>query len=424
MENSRLQKSIHALLQCSSLSELIAEAGRFMRNPIILGDLSLHVPAISEDESISDPRWHNICAERMIPMNLVNIDRYRTALYTAAPELSTDGTGLLIMRGAVAHEGKLIGYLLSPCYHGAPSQEEMDLFQLLTDLCSLRMQKEMHYAEYPENMTEYFISDLLNGALTDEQRIRDRCARFGWKLRLPYRVLTIRGRSDSEMRQGDGYLSQSRRCELLRERFPDATVFLYGEQIKFIVGTQDESTRDRLTLQEIAEFLDANGLLAGVSQPGRNFRSLAARHRQAMKALEMGVLLHGGGPLFDYDRYAIYHALELCSGGTDLRELCHAAVLKLERYDRLNGTALMGTLHAYLSSDKNVSEAASALYIHRNTLTKRLEKINDIIRVDLDDRETVFHLLFSFRALEYYGATQMRSTFEQWVEKMPTLRHL
>lgn len=55
---------------------------------------------------------------------------------------------------------------------------------------------------------------------------------------------------------------------------------------------------------------------------------------------------------------------------------------------------------------------------------KRLERIDDPIRVDLDDRETVFHLLFPFRVIESCGAAQMRSSFESWVEKMPALRHL
>lgn len=136
-----------------------------------------------------------------------------------------------------------------------------------------------------------------------------------------------------------------------------------------------------------------------------------------------GVTVPSSAPLYTYDSYSVYHALEFCAQRIDLRELCHAAVLKLERYDRKNGTAYMGTLHAYLATGKNVSEAAEALYIHRNTLAKRIEKMNDIITVDLDDRETVFHLLFSLRIMEYYGATQMRSTYEAWLEKMPTLRH-
>lgn len=177
-------------------------------------------------------------------------------------------------------------------------------------------------------------------------------------------------------------------------------------------------------LQQIEEFLWENGLVAGVSQPGRELSMLAARNRQAMKAMEMGLLLRGDGPMYYYDSYSVYHSLELAAEQIDLRELCHAAVLKLEQYDRRHGTGLMGTLHAYLASGKNASEAAAVLYIHRNTLAKRLEKISDLIPVDLDDRETVFHLLFSFRVIEYYGATQMRASFEDWVDRVPILRHL
>ena len=423
MPKPKLNDILHALLGCRDAEQMILTAGRSVKNPLVLGDLSLHILGITPDDTIADPRWIDLFTQRMIPMNIVNISLYRTALRTQAPVLSTDGTGLPVVRCAVAQEGKLIGYLLSPCYHGTPSQEELDIIRMLADLCSLRMQKEMHYAEYPEDMIEYFISDLLNGTITDEQQIRDRCSYFGWRLKMPYRILSIRGSDPGEMECGAGYLRQTKRCDALRAAFPAATVFLYGEQIKFITGVEDESTRDQLMLYRIAETLKKHGLAAGVSQPGRNFRSLAARHRQAMKAIQMGMLLKGSGPLYYYDSYAVYHALEMCSAGIDLLQLCHAAVLKLERYDRKNGTAYMGTLHAYLAAGQNISEAAEVLYIHRNTLAKRLDKMNDIITVDLNDRETVFHLLFSLRVIEYYGATQMRSTYEDWLQKMPTLQH-
>ncbi len=142
-----------------------------------------------------------------------------------------------------------------------------------------------------------------------------------------------------------------------------------------------------------------------------------------MKALQMGTLLLAAGPLYRYDRYSIYHALEVCGERIDLLELCHEAVLTLERYDRKNGTPYLGTLHAYLESGMNAREAAKALYIHRNTLAKRLEKMGDLITVDLDDRETVFHLLFSLRVIEYYGAAHVRRAYERWVKRMPILRH-
>lgn len=422
MDNT-LQENIHALMNCRSLSALLETARLFLRSPLILADLTYHVLAITPDQSIDDPRWLQINQEKSLPMNVVNISLYQTALRAGAPVLSTDTTGLPIIRCAVSQEDKLIGYLLSPCYGGVPTQEELDLIALLGDLCSLKMQKELHYAEYPEDMLEFFISDLLNGAITDEQKILDRCRFFHWNLKTPYRVLTLGPERQAETDAGADYLALEEKRLALVQTFPDATAFLYGNQIKLVIHVFDQTTQDTLVLRDLETFFRKQHMIAGVSQISYHIKNLSVRHQQAMKALQMGILLEGAGPMFYYDAYSIYHCLELCAPQTSLLQLCHSAVLKLESYDRKNGTELMGTLHAFLSCHQNTSEAAASLFIHRNTLAKRLERINDLIRVDLHDGETVFHLMFSFRILEYYGATVMRDAYDSWMRKSPNLRH-
>lgn len=423
MQGNTLSRDFHDLLQCRSLQELLDTCRRRLQSPLILADLTFHVLAITPDASIEDPRWVQINQERCLPLNIVNISLYQSALRSGTPVLSTDSTGLPIVRCAVAQEGKLIGYLLCPGYGGVPSQEHLDLMSILSDLCALRMQKDLHYAEYPEDMLEFFISDLLNGAITDEQKILDRCRFFQWNLKMPYRVLTIRPLRKADADQGEDYLVLERHRQDLQRHFPEATVFLYGSQIKLVIHVYDQTTQDALILGEVAAVLHQNGLVAGVSRTAYHLRNLSGRHQQAMKAIQMGMLLDGAGPLFYYDTYSVYHCLELCASQMSLLQLCHSAVLKLESYDRKNGTELLGTLHAYLSCHRNLSEAASSLYIHRNTLSKRLDKINDLISVDFGDAETVFHLMFSYRILEYYGATVMRDSYENWMEKSPTLRH-
>ena len=423
MQGNTLSRDFHELIQCQNLQELLDTARRRLQSPLILADLTFHVLAITPDPSIEDPRWVQINQERCLPLNIVNISLYQSALRSGTPVLSTDSTGLPIVRCAVAQEGRLIGYLLSPGYGGMPTQEELDLMSILGDLAALRMQKELHYAEYPEDMLEFFISDLLNGAITDEQKILDRCRFFKWNLKMPYRVLTIRPEQKQDASQGADYLELEQHRAALQRQFPEATAFLYGSQIKLVIHVYDQTTQDAIVLRELEDSLRARGLVAGVSQTAWHLRNLSGRHQQAMKAIQMGVLLDGAGPLFYYDTYAIYHCLELCAPQMNLLQLCHSAVLKLESYDRKNGTELLGTLHAYLSRHRNLSEAAASLYIHRNTLSKRLEKINDLISVDFSDAETVFHLMFSYRIMEYYGATVMRNSYESWMEKSPTLRH-
>lgn len=423
MQANTLSRDIHELLQCRSLQELLDTARRRLQSPLILGDLTFHVLAITPDSTVEDPRWEQINRERCLPLNIVNISLYQSALRSGAPVLSTDSTGLSIVRCAVAQEGKLIGYLLCPGYGGPPTQEQLDLLSILSDLCALRMQKDLHYAEYPEDMLEFFISNLLNGAITDEQKILDRCRFFKWNLKMPYRVLTLRPGTKADAPEGGDYLMLEQHRLALQRRFPEATAFLYGSQIKLVIHVFDQTTQDAIVLGEVGTFLKERGLVAGVSQTAWHLRNLSGRHQQAMKAIQMGLLLEGAGPLFHYDTYSIYHCLELCAPQMNLLQLCHSAVLKLESYDRKNGTELLGTLHAYLSCHSNLSEAAASLYIHRNTLSKRLDRINDLIHVDFSDAETVFHLMFSYRILEYYGATVMRDSYESWVEKSPTLRH-
>ena len=419
---SILSRDVHELLGSRSLQELLDNGRRCIGNPMILADLTCHVLAVTEDASITDPRWIQITQERTVPANIVNFGLYQSALRTESPVLSTDSTGLTIVRCAVSQDGRLIGYLLCPCYGGAPDQEHLDLIRLIGDLCSLRMQKDLHYGEYPENMLEFFLSDLLSGVITDEQRIIDRCQFFGWNLKMPYRVMTIRP-GGQNMNVGADYLTLDRHRDALGRLLPDATVFLYGNHIKMIIPVYDQSTKDAMILHEFHNICEGRNLLAGVSQASWRLRNLAARHQQAMKALELGTLLGGTGPLYYYDTYSVYHCLERCAQQTDILQMCHSAVLHLESYDRKNGTELLGTLHAYLSCHRNLSEAAASLFIHRNTLSKRLEKINDLIHVDFSDAETVFHLMFSYRIIEYYGATVLRNSYENWVERAPTLRH-
>ena len=418
-----LQENIHALIRCRNLGELIQAAKKMLSNPLILANLSLHVLSVTQDFEIQDPRWIEINEKMILPLNIVNISLYQSALHSAAPVVTKDSTGLTIVRCAIAQDGKMIGYLLSPCYYGEPPQEELDILAILADLCGLRMQKDLHYAEYPKDMLEFFISDLLNGTITDEQTILDRCRYFHWNLKMPYRVVTIRPESTGETDSGADYLFLEGKRQALQRVFPDSTTFLYGNQIKMIIYVIDQTTRDTLVLQQLTEVLKQEALVGGISQIAHRFRNLSLRHEQAVKALQMGLLFSGEGPLFRYDTHSVYHCLELCSNQVNLLQLCHAAVLVLEAYDRANDTELLGTLHAYLICNRNVSEAANSLYIHRNTLSKRLDKINDLIHVDFSDAETFFHLLFSYRILEYYGATMMRNSYESWMEKSPGLRH-
>jgi DNA-binding PucR family transcriptional regulator len=52
---------------------------------------------------------------------------------------------------------------------------------------------------------------------------------------------------------------------------------------------------------------------------------------------------------------------------------------------------------------RNVGATAEALYIHRNTMSYRLSKIQEIIGLELDNDDLTLKLFVSYKLLEYAG---------------------
>lgn len=70
-----------------------------------------------------------------------------------------------------------------------------------------------------------------------------------------------------------------------------------------------------------------------------------------------------------------------------LKDFYNNSIRTLADYDNKNNTDLVSTLEVYFQCKSNMSEAAKNLYIHRNTLLYRLDKIKEILNTDLESGE-------------------------------------
>lgn len=75
----------------------------------------------------------------------------------------------------------------------------------------------------------------------------------------------------------------------------------------------------------------------------------------------------------------------------------------LLNYDRINTTNYVQTLRFYLADNCNASKTASRLYIHRHTLQKRLEKINDLCGINTDDYYARLYMSISLLFHDYFA---------------------
>ncbi|MFC6182587.1 helix-turn-helix domain-containing protein [Lactiplantibacillus daowaiensis] len=127
----------------------------------------------------------------------------------------------------------------------------------------------------------------------------------------------------------------------------------------------------------------------------RDFLSIC---RQAFKAAQKLDQLQ---PVNLTQAYNIYVILDHMQDLTLLRHTMCTQLLTLQHYDQQHHTALFDTLYVYLENDCRLSLTADQLHLHRNSLTKRLQRIDDLIHIDWEQPHKTFGLRLSYRIFNY-----------------------
>ena len=67
-----------------------------------------------------------------------------------------------------------------------------------------------------------------------------------------------------------------------------------------------------------------------------------------------------------------------------------------EAYDQGHHTYLTDTLYQYLLHERNPNLTAECMGLHRNTITYRIRKIDDIVHINYDDPNERQYILLSY----------------------------
>jgi len=139
----------------------------------------------------------------------------------------------------------------------------------------------------------------------------------------------------------------------------------------------------------------------GIGTPAKELGQWRVSFRQAGQALEMARRLGERSPLYfpDLSIYRLLLQLEHSPELVAFQEETLGPLLAHESADEL-----ISTLEAYFTHNGNLSQAAEALYIHRNTLVYRLERIASITDLDLDNPETRLALQLALHIHRMMGA--------------------
>jgi len=177
--------------------------------------------------------------------------------------------------------------------------------------------------------------------------------------------------------------------ELLLDEFPD-------KQHDFVVSVSDTSVAvikelpphgDLKYLLKLADMIERKldselslSTVIGIGTPARHLRELADRYKEALISIEVGRVFDPEKTIISYESLGIGRLIYKLP--TTLCEIFLSEVFKRNPIEALDHETLF-TIDKFFENSLNVSETSRKLFVHRNTLVYRLEKIKKITGLDL-----------------------------------------
>ena len=173
--------------------------------------------------------------------------------------------------------------------------------------------------------------------------------------------------------------------ELFGQTIKGASVVEAREQYGGIQSVQNletvvnEGLRAAL-LEETLRVGGENRVVIGIGTIAMHLRELAKSYKEAQIAIEVGKVFDTEKYIINYENLGIGRLIYQLP--TTLCEMFLVEVFKKNPIDSLDQETLF-TIHKFFENNLNVSETARKLFVHRNTLVYRLEKIKKLTGLDL-----------------------------------------
>ena len=363
--------------------------------PMLFGQKDLHIYAITDQypEEEVYPGWDRICRLRTIPLDYINatvmpdMSRYPESIPTVAIPVG-DGEMKKCayqIRSNCYCRGEMWGHLYIYYPSKVLDPAVLQLARYFADVYGELLSRIVgrtgnRYAAYA------FLVDLIDGKPASEEAVDTIRWKQGWEKEQKLCLYRIRPTGST-----DDSLFLDFACGLLSRKATNEIVFPYRQSI-VVIAPWEEDAKEPALLRYAASSISRVSFRCGVSYPFLGLGRVDVAYFQAEYADVRNK--DKEGQLFFYDSYAYAGLIEYVRKHIDWRPFISPSLYKLYNVDQEGGTEYYKTLFWLLANEMHAAETASQLYIHRNTLKYRMNRISELIPDDLTDPNTVQFLHF------------------------------
>lgn len=253
-----------------------------------------------------------------------------------------------------------------------------------------------------KNLVKGFFEDLRYGNYDSEDALRQRANFLGCDLSKLHTVATIEISYLEEADSSGEPLSEEDRLAIhkrigaqvrrrIQDNFPGSLLYEHENLLTCIICLSKDPTGTRLKswLRDQARQMHTEHnicLAIGIGNPCASASDYRRGFAEASEAQQMGQHLNREGGVTHFNDLGVYRYLYKIARMDDLRDMYQDQVGRIASYDHRKGTDLLDTLEIYLECAGNLTRTSNRLYVHRNTLIQRLERLQSLCEIDLQER--------------------------------------
>ena len=255
-----------------------------------------------------------------------------------------------------------------------------------------------------ERMHSEFLDRLLSGEINhDDSAYRQSMEKYGLLGKKAVAVIDYKFDEKYQQTENQAYHNDRvmRKMISLFERYFGKINYLnqYNRQA-FIISADNTEEKDIVnTIRTIYNiFIKENKhvhVRIGIGEIAQGLEGLKKSYDQSRIARKT---INKSGVMF-YKELGIYQLLFYIDDTSKIDDYVKEILNPLLIYDKKNNQNLIDTLREYLKCGQNVSQASQNLYIHRNTMIKRVEKIEELLGCSIKNAEVTNQL---YNAVKIY----------------------
>lgn len=389
------QEIIQSVLNCDSLDHVLEKCSIYINNPLVLITETFDIIAYANHIDVQDEIWNKAVNRGYITLE------FGTVL-SHFPNPDTNGKYHCITTNSINLKNRrfykvelnnmLLGYLnileeyqdLNECNH-----EQYDFIVAV-------LAKELYINQNIalKNTNERFFMKLVRKNFVDYNHYKESISKTTINPTKKHRVLNI---------DLNHFISYEAKNDLFKNElltmFPNAITIMNDRILSILIEEPIISINDLFDEIKLNFFCIKHNIKIGCSDAFDDLFNCTNYNQNALDCLILNTYLIEQQPVIFYSDVAVYDLITK-SNKEDLLKTCNNNIFSIYEYDQKEGTDFLKTLFIYIATKHSIKETANTLFIHRNTVTYRIQRIKELFDIHLDKPFNEFDYYFSCQIIQ------------------------